>query len=146
MNTSPLRALILALPLAFSTLFAAPAQAAKWTPVGPDSPSVNGKVVRIDLASVKSDANGGKAWTLVSYDKPQSTTSGKSYLSMKALHQYACEDRTTTLLVQVYYPGPMGEGEEVEHLKFEKFAPEDIVPDSVTDATLKLVCRAKKTP
>jgi hypothetical protein len=35
----------------------------------------------------------------------------------------------------------MGKGEPVENYKFEKFNPEDIVPDSAFDATLTAACK-----
>jgi len=76
-----------------------------------------------------------------SFGKPQTTPEGKPYRSVKALHLYSCEDRTTVLLSQVFYPEAMGKGEPVENYKYEKFNPEDIVPDSPFDNALAVVCK-----
>ena len=116
------------------------AQAAKWSPVGTEG----GSKSFIDKSSiVKTDA-GYKAWSLVSYAQPQSTQDGVPYLSMKALHVYACAERTATLLSQVYYAEAMGKGPAAQHFKYEKFLPEDIVPDSVQDGALAVICKGKK--
>jgi hypothetical protein len=82
-----------------------------------------------------------KVWSMQSYARPQNTPEGKPYRSVKALHLYSCEERTTTLLSQVFYPEAMGKGEPVENYKYEKFSPEDIVPDSPFDNALTAACK-----
>ena len=95
----------------------------------------------IDKASVLKADGGFKVWSMVSSADAQQSAQGVSYKSMKALHIFACEARTTTLLQQVYYAEPMGKGQVVQSLKYEKFSPEDIIPDSGADGALKIVCK-----
>lgn len=94
-----------------------------------------------DKASVLKAERGFKVWSMVSSATAQQSPQGTPWKSMKALHIYTCEDRTTTLLQQVFYAEPMGKGQIVQSLKFEKFSPEDIIPDSGADGTHKLVCK-----
>ena len=116
------------------------AQAAQWTRVG----SAAGADSYIDKASIIKGDAGTKAWSLVSYTKEQLTPDGTPYLSMKALHRYACKERTTTLLMQVFYAEQMGKGETVRSFKYEKFEPEDVIPDSASDDALQMICRGKR--
>jgi hypothetical protein len=113
------------------------AQAAQWAKVG----SGGGGVFYIDKASIIKADKTRKVWSMRSFGKPQTTPEGKPYRSVKALHLYSCEDRTTVLLSQVFYPEAMGKGEPVENYKYEKFNPEDIVPDSPFDNALAAVCK-----
>jgi len=113
------------------------AQAAQWARVG----GGGGNAFYIDKASIIKQDKTRKVWSMQSYAKPQSTPEGKPYRSVKALHLYSCEQRTTTLLSQVFYPEAMGKGEPVENYKYEKFSPEDIVPDSPFDSALAAACK-----
>lgn len=113
------------------------AQAAQWAKVKGDGAGV----FYIDKASIIKADKTRKVWSMRSFSKPQSTPEGKPYRSVKALHLYSCEDRTTVLLSQVFYPEAMGKGEPVENYKYEKFNPEDIVPDSPFDNALAAVCK-----
>ena len=126
--------------LLLGLMFPMLAHAAKWIPVGAQGDSKS----FIDKSSmVKTDA-GYKAWSLVSHAKAQATQDGVAYLSMKALHVYSCAERSTTLLSQVFYGEAMGRGPVAQNLKFEKFSPEDIVPDSVQDGALAAICKGRK--
>jgi len=113
------------------------AQAAQWAKVG----GGGGNAFYIDKASIIKMDKTRKVWSMQSYARPQNTPEGKPYRSVKALHLYACEERTTTLLSQVFYPEAMGKGEPVENYKYEKFSPEDIVPDSPFDNALTAACK-----
>ncbi|MQA40066.1 surface-adhesin E family protein [Rugamonas aquatica] len=112
-------------------------QAAQWAKVKGDGAGV----FYIDKASIIKADKTRKVWSMRSFSKPQTTPEGKPYRSVKALHLYSCEDRTTVLLSQVFYPEAMGKGEPVENYKYEKFNPEDIVPDSPFDNALAAVCK-----
>lgn len=116
------------------------AHAAKWSAVGAEGDSKS----FIDKSSIVKTDTGFKAWSLVSHTKPQSTQDGVAYLSMKALHVYSCGERTATLLSQVFYTEAMGKGPAAQHFKYEKFLPEDIIPDSVQDGALAVICKGKK--
>jgi hypothetical protein len=113
------------------------AHAANWVKV--KTPASN-ETYFYDKSSVLKADRGFKVWSMVSGAAEQQSPQGGSYKSMKALHIFTCEDRTTTLLQQVYYAEAMGKGAIVQSLKYEKFSPEDIIPDSGADGALKLVC------
>ncbi|MFA9218047.1 MAG: surface-adhesin E family protein [Sphingomonadaceae bacterium] len=114
-----------------------PAQAAQWARL----PGAKGNQFYVDKASIIKTDKSRKAWTLHSYGSNQTTPEGRPYRSVKALHLYACDDRTAVLLAQVFYPEAMGKGEPVENYKYEKFSPEDIVPDSPDDHALTAACK-----
>jgi hypothetical protein len=125
-------------PIALILMLAAGwAQAAQWARVG----GGGGNTFYIDKASVIRTDKTRKVWSMHSYAKAQQTPEGKPYRSLKALHLYSCDQRTTVLLSQVFYPEAMGKGEPVENYKYEKFSPEDIVPDSPYDNALTAVCK-----
>ncbi|MET0266892.1 MAG: surface-adhesin E family protein [Duganella sp.] len=129
-----------ALSLVISLLLAATgsAQAAQWVKLGGSSA---GNAYYIDRASVIKKDKTRKVWSLHSFARAQTSPDGKPYRSVKALHLYTCEERTTVLLSQVFYPEPMGKGEALENYKYEKFTADDIVPDSPYDNALAVVCK-----
>lgn len=117
------------------------AQAAQWAKVN----SAGGADSYVDKSSmIKVDKN-WKAWSLVSYSTEQTTAEGTAYMSVKALKLYVCAERTATLLNQVYYAEPMGKGSVVQSFRYEKFTPDDIVPDSAEDGAFQLLCKGKIT-
>jgi hypothetical protein len=116
------------------------AHGATWVPVGEDG---DGKAY-VDQSSIIKQTAGYKVWSLASYPSEQMTQEGTAYLSVKTLHVYACAARTVTLLNQVYYGAAMGKGPVAQNIKYEKFNPEDIIPDSSDDAALQLVCKGAK--
>jgi hypothetical protein len=130
MNMKTLALLALCFPLM--------AHAANWVKV--KTPATH-EDYYIDKASVLKADRGFKVWSMVSSSTGQASPQGAPYKSVKALHVFTCEDRTTTLLQQVFYAEPMGKGHVVESLKFEKFSAEDIIPDSGADGALKIVCK-----
>ncbi|MES2016758.1 MAG: surface-adhesin E family protein [Pseudomonadota bacterium] len=121
-------------------LFPLLAHAAAWVSVGAGDDSK----AFIDKSSIIKSPEGYKAWSMVSYAKEQETQDGTAYRSIKALHVYACAQRTVTLLSQVYYGEAMGKGPVAQNIKFEKFTAEDIIPDSADDGALQVVCKGKK--
>ena len=120
-------------------LIPALAQAATWVGVGAGS----GSHAYIDKSSIIRSAAGYKVWSMVSFDQEQASPDGTPYLSVKALHMYSCAARTVTLLSQVYYGEAMGKGPVAQNVKYEKFSPEDIVPDSTYDGALQAICKGK---
>ncbi len=113
------------------------AQAAQWARLR----SSGAGTFYVDKGSITKLDKNRKVWTMQSYAQPQSTPDGKSYRSLKELHLYACEERTITLQAQVYYAEAMGKGEPVGNFKYERFGPEDIIPDSPYDHALAVVCK-----
>ncbi|MES2150367.1 MAG: surface-adhesin E family protein [Pseudomonadota bacterium] len=116
------------------------AHASQWAKVA----SIDGNDSYVDKASLLKVDKNTKAWSMESFSSEQSKDDGTTYRSMKSLKTYSCGERTTTLLSQVYYAEPMGKGAVVQSLKYEKFTPEDIVPDSAEDGALQLICHGKK--
>jgi hypothetical protein len=125
--------------LAAALLFPLLAQGATWVGIGTGS----GSQSFIDKGSIIKGAAGYKVWSMVSYAKEQATQDGTPYQSVKALHVYSCAERTVTLLSQVYYGEAMGKGPVAQNVKYEKFLPEDIVPDSTYDDALQMICKSK---
>jgi hypothetical protein len=115
----------------------ATAWAAQWAKVH----SSAGSTFYIDKGSMTKVDKARKVWSMQSFSAPQTTPEGKPYRSVKALHLYSCDERTTTMLSQVFYPDAMGKGEPVENYKYEKFSPEDVVPDSPYDNALAAICK-----
>ena len=118
-------------------LFAPLAQAVSWVRVGAGT----GSQAYIDKGSVIRGTAGYKVWSLVSFSQEQATQAGTAYLSVKALHVYSCSARTVTLLSEVYYGEAMGKGPVAQNIKYEKFSPEDIIPDSSDDWALQAICK-----
>jgi hypothetical protein len=129
----------LAAALLMSMLAVAPgwAQAARWSKVD----GGKGQVFYIDKSSVVKKDKTRKVWSMHSFTKAQTTPEGKPYRSVKAQHLYSCDERTTVLLSQVFYPETMGKGEPVENYKYEKFNPEEVGADSPFAKALAKVCK-----
>lgn len=126
-----------------------PAHAATWAKAG----STKDSRVFIDRATIRKSGTGDgdarRAWTLESFDKPQTAPDGKQYLSVKALHLYDCAERSVTLQSQTFYPEAMARGEAVGTYKFEAFDAEQVGKDSRYAAAMKAVCgkdKARKPP
>ncbi|NRR30123.1 hypothetical protein HSX11_07965 [Oxalobacteraceae bacterium] len=113
------------------------ATAAQWARLSKHG----GSTFYIDKGSIARIDQNRKVWSMQSFGSPQTSPDGKTYRSIKELHLYSCTERTTTLQSQVYYPDAMGKGEPVGNFKYEKFSPEDIVPDSPYDNALAAVCK-----
>jgi hypothetical protein len=129
MNRSPL-ALLALLPLA--------ASAAQWAKL----PAPAGTAAAfIDKSSIVKSGPSYKAWTMQAPSAPQATPDGKQYRSVKQLQLYSCDDRTATLVMEVFYDDAQGKGAIVQSIKYEKFTPDDVVPDSVADAALGVICK-----
>lgn len=138
-----------ALPLLAALFLASPAHAARlaqWSKLA----SNGAGTLYIDKASVARQKAGGdspgdarKAWTLVSYNKPQTSADGKTYRSLKAQYLYSCKDRSVTLLAQTFYPATMARGEAVGNFKYEQYDAEIPAAGSHTDSAHKYVCRRK---
>jgi hypothetical protein len=138
-----------ALPLLAALLLPGLAHAAtgaNWSKLSGDGSAT----LYVDKASVArvDSAEGGpedarKAWTLVSFSKPQTSADGKTYRSLKAQYLYACKDRSVTLLAQTYYPATLARGEAVGTFKYEQYDPEQPAAGSHTETARNYVCRRK---
>jgi len=115
------------------------ALAGPWTTVAKDKDST----LLLDSKSVRSAAEGRKAWTMESFRKPQTAPDGKMYLSVRSLHLYACDAGTRTLLSQTFHADVLGKGEPVGTFKYEAYDPEAAAPDSQAEKALKAVCKKR---
>ena len=130
-----MKAAALLLPLILACQQAA---AAQWVRL--DGKGAN--AFYVDKASiVKVEKTTRKAWSMQTFRKPQTAPEGHNYRSVKSLHLYSCNEHTATLLAQVFYPEPLGKGEPVENYKYEKYSPEDVVPDSPQERVLSAACK-----
>ncbi|MBV8123762.1 MAG: hypothetical protein JO370_06735 [Paucibacter sp.] len=129
------------LPLLLSLMLASGwAAAAQWARVAGGS----AHTFYFDKASItKVEKTSRKVWSMQTFRKEQTAPEGHAYRSVKALHLYSCNEHTATLLAQVFYPEPLGKGEPVENYKYEKYGPEDIVPDSPQDRVLSVACKLR---
>jgi hypothetical protein len=119
------------------------AQGANWSKL-----SGNGAatlyVDKASVAKVEDGAEGArKAWTLVSYSKPQTSADGKTYRSLKAQYLYSCKEHSVTLLAQTFYPATLARGEAVGNFKYEQYDAEQPAAGSHTDTAYRYVCRRK---
>ncbi|KRC03312.1 surface-adhesin E family protein [Duganella sp. Root198D2] len=115
------------------------ALAGPWTTVSRDKDST----LMLDSKSVRSAAEGRKAWTMETFRKPQTAPDGKMYLSVRSLHLYACDAGTRTLLSQTFHADVLGKGEPVGTFKYEAYDPETAAPDSLPGKALEAVCKKR---
>jgi len=115
------------------------ALAGPWTTIFKDKDST----LLLDSKSVRSAAEGRKAWTMESFRKPQTAPDGKMYLSVRSLHLYGCDAGTRTLLSQTFHADVLGKGEPLGTFKYEAYDPEAIAPDSLPERALKAVCKKR---
>jgi hypothetical protein len=113
------------------------ALAGPWTQIAKDKDAT----LLLDRGSLRTVAEGRKAWTMESYRKPQTAPDGKQYLSVRSLHLYACDAGTRTPLSQTFHPEVLGRGEPVGTFKYEAYDPETIAPDSLQEKAVKAVCK-----
>lgn len=127
-------------PILSLLLLCGSAQATDWARI-----TANGNgAIYIDKRSVASADEGRKAWTLVSYKKPQTSADGKTYRSVKMHYLYACQEHSMTLLAQTFYPETMARGEAVGNFRYEQYDAEKPAAGSLNDSAFKLVCRRRK--
>ena len=88
-----------------------------------------------------------RAWVMVDYFKPKKLTAypNKEYLSSKALWAFDCVEKTITSIQDIAYAGDTGVGEIVEStsVDWEKARFRDVVPDSMGEAVMQIVCKRK---
>ncbi|MCG2582788.1 surface-adhesin E family protein [Massilia sp. TS11] len=119
---------------------AAAAAADPWKPIG----QLADGTAHVNVETVAKADRGLKAWTRVRYATARMSPGGKPYRLVLVQQQYGCEERTSTLLIQQFYTNDTSDGAPVENIKYEKFAAEDIAPDTPADKALKLVCATQK--
>ncbi len=117
-----------------------PSRAAPLRKLGGDKESS----LYLDRASIQRSKDGRKAWLLQSFRKTQTAPDGKSYRSVRQQHLYSCEERSITLLSQLYYAEPMARGEALASYKYEAFDAERVEKGSQYERALKAVCARKR--
>lgn len=98
----------------------------------------------LERGSIQRGKDGRKAWLLQSFRQTQTAPDGKSYRSVKQQHLYACEERSITLVSQLYYAEPMARGEPLATYKYESFDAERVEKGSRYERALKAVCARRR--
>ncbi|AKU24211.1 hypothetical protein MJ904_00520 [Massilia sp. MB5] len=126
--------------LLLAALLPAAAQAAPLRKLGSDKEST----LYLERGSIQRGKDGRKAWLLQSYRQAQTAPDGKIYRSLKQQHLYSCEDRSITLVSQLYYAEPMARGEALATYKYESYDAEPVEKGSRYERALKAVCARKR--
>ena len=81
----------------------------KWEPImnNPDG------LFFIDTKSVTEEDGIKKVWSALDYKKPQTTSNGKTYMSLQSQVQVNCKRKMARVLHMTYYSGPMQAGKTV---------------------------------
>ena len=115
--------------------------AAEWTLL--NTSKSDGMATYIDKTSISRKGNKVKMWYLDNYASAEVTSKGRKYLSSKGLDEFDCQEQRRQLLEYTWYSGQMGNGEIV----FSKGEPgekrQEIVPQSIAEAMLKIACSKK---
>lgn len=70
----------------------------------------------VDTATIRSDGNLVRMWTLYDLNKPVfNETNGKPYASQKVQSEFDCKEKLWRMLEYSWYTGKMGEGQMVEN-------------------------------
>ena len=93
----------------------------------------------LDPATVRKTSNGRRAWTMTSFEKPQ-TFFGKTYLSMQQHLEFDCVGERVRSLQTALNASKTGDGKLVESSN-EPTSWNVSPPGSVYETQLKAVCR-----
>jgi len=69
----------------------------------------------IDPATVRKTPGGRRVWTMYSFEKPQSNSSGGPFQSARALWECDCAGERTRILQYTWHSGHMGAGRTVAY-------------------------------
>jgi hypothetical protein len=120
---------------------ALPVAATKWAPV---TISTDSEQVWVDRSSIVWHASYVRAWFLWDFPAPQTTSKGKSFVSMKLLSYFNCSLRQLSSRQVLYYDHPHGIGQPVESYAYVieqvKLSMQDVVPDTSGEQILNYVC------
>ena len=111
----------------------------------------NEKFIEYVNAETIKDLGGGikQAWFLTNYSTNQSLSSDKTnqtlFLSKKFLYQFNCPKESMALVRNVYYSQKNGSGDNVFSYQNKPYEFEwiSVVPDSIGEVKLKIICAVK---
>ena len=107
MNTKQITSLAI---LSVSYLLGAVANAApKWEPIMNNQDGL----FLIDTKSITVEDGLKKVWSALDYKKPQTTSNGKTYMSLQSQVQVNCKQKLARVLHMTYYSGAMLTGDTV---------------------------------
>lgn len=114
--------------------------AAEWMPLTQGDKAV----LYYNVRTLARDEKHVKMWFLWDYKADQQTLQypPKTYRSTKALNYFKCSERTSAVAQQAFYLGEKGGGEYVTatSMKRDSLQFEDVVPGTMGEAMLDLVC------
>lgn len=117
------------------------AHASDWRPLT----KTDRMEVYIDVSSISHLDKFTKAWIEYSYPSEQAPgwySNFKKYRSVKSLEYFACPERTSSTVQQVYYSEPMGAGDSVGSFTkpLSQAAFSEAAPDTIGEHMLNYVC------
>jgi hypothetical protein len=93
----------------------------------------------VDPATVRKTVNGRRSWTIKNFYKPQRAGSA-TYISLKVLDEFNCEDEKSRALQIIAFSGPMGTGDVISSdNQIDSWSV--VPPESIAEDMLKFVCR-----
>ena len=114
---------------------------AEWTRV---TESADGDMTAyIDYGTIKKKGNKVKMWQLQDYKAVKESAGGKRYLSSVTRFEYDCEEEVVRQLDFYWYSGNMRQGEIVVSITNIKDEAESVMPGSINETQLIIVCSKK---
>jgi len=97
----------------------------------------------LDTDSIKKIGYKRRVWIMQSLSQRRIIDSDKSFYSAKTQRLVNCREEETTVKYLVMYSEKMGHGDVVGKLAYKDFDNQytPIIPDSVNDSLMKIVCR-----
>jgi hypothetical protein len=113
---------------------------AEWVRVGTGGEGAGASVIYVDPATVRKTPDGRRAWTMLSYDKPQpDRVGGGTFQSSKTLWEFDCAGERKRILQFTWHSGQMAAGQVVvaiDSLSNWTF----VSPGSIDEVELQAVC------
>lgn len=131
-----------AIPIvALASLSAISANAACWKKI---SEGLNSEIY-VDDCSIAKDGNYKKAWVKWEYSTTQTTDDypAKSYTKTVSLDYFNCTSRQSASIKGIYY-SETGEAVKSESIELKRVRFEDPPPDTIGEAIMNYMCKAKK--
>lgn len=126
--------------LCLSLLFCAQAGAANWTLINQNE----FEAIYFDKGNVRNSGKHKVVWLLDSFKQEQRGPLGGpqngKYSSNKRVYLFSCSERTSLLFYLISFEGEMTEGKPVFSQRFDDQSPAEVVPGSVGDSIMQVVC------